>query len=176
MGTSVFLTSKNRILQETFRITTAYIPKETDGLGVFDPYVNSIQWSRRFIGLKVYLSLLFYGWKGYEETIDHQIYIGNQLRNGLVKSGWAVKNNTGLPIVCFTDAASGAEGTFAKEILDNIISKGKAWLSIYPINGVPTIRACITNYNTKEKDIDELIKELNYERRAYESKRHKFVV
>ena len=62
MGTSIFLTSKNDILSKTFRITTEYMPKEADKLTITEPFTHSIQWSRRFIGLKVYLPLLFYGW------------------------------------------------------------------------------------------------------------------
>lgn len=170
MGASIFLTSKYNILQKTFQIVTDYIPKETDGLRVFDPYINSIQWSRRFIGLKVYLSLLFYGWKGYEKSIDHQIQMGQLLRKRLQESGWSIKNNTILPVVCFSDTTLEADVNFLSEISQNIIAKGKAWSSLYPIKGVPTIRACITNYQTTEKEINEFVKELNHERQIYRSK------
>ncbi|UTW63990.1 aminotransferase class V-fold PLP-dependent enzyme [bacterium SCSIO 12741] len=171
MGTSIFLTTRNDILGKTFRITTEYMPKEADKLTVTEPFAHSIQWSRRFIGLRVYLSLLFYGWQGYEQTIDHQAAIGRYLKSQLIKNGWDIKNNTDLPVVCFTKGEFETDPIFTKTILDNILSNGKSWLSIYPIKGAPTFRACITNYNTTETEIDELIDELNQEVTSYA--RHK---
>ena len=167
MGTSIFLTSKNDILSKTFRITTEYMPKEADKLTITEPFTHSIQWSRRFIGLKVYLPLLFYGWQGYEQIINHQAEMGQYLKNKLLKSGWLIKNYTGLPVVCFTKADFETDSNFTKEILDKILVKGKSWLSVYPIKGIPTFRACITNYNTTEKEIDELVDELNDEVTGY---------
>ncbi|BDD05503.1 pyridoxal phosphate-dependent decarboxylase family protein [Aureibacter tunicatorum] len=167
MGTSIFLTSKDDILGKTFRITTEYMPKEADKLTVTEPFTHSIQWSRRFIGLKVYLSLLFYGWQGYEQTINHQAKIGRYLKSQLLKNGWVIKNNTNLPVVCFTKNEFETDSNFTKKILNNILANGKSWLSIYPIKGISTFRACITNYNTTEKEIDELIDELNKEATLY---------
>ena len=170
MGTSIFLTSKNDILGETFRITTEYMPKEANKLTVVDPYTHSIQWSRRFIGLKVYLALLFYGWKGYEQTINHQAHIGQLLKSKLIDNGWVIKNKTELPVVCFTCPNYESDDNFTTEVLNNILAKGESWLSVYPAKGISTFRACITNYNTSETEIDELVNELNHERLAYASK------
>lgn len=167
MGTSIFLTSKSDILNKTFRITTEYMPKEANKLDIVEPFQHSIQWSRRFIGLKVYLSLLFYGWKGYEQAINHQAEMGQFLRKHLTKSGWVVKNDTRLPVVCFSDIEFEKEHDFYSTILERIIKNGKSWLSIYPINGNPTFRACITNYNTSKEDVLELVEELNMERANY---------
>lgn len=167
MGTSIFLTSRNDILGKTFRITTEYMPKEADKLTITEPFTHSIQWSRRFIGLKVYLSLLFYGWQGYEQTINHQAKMGQYLKNQLIENGWKIKNNTDLPVVCFAKSEFETDSNFPKEILDKILAKGKSWLSVYPINGIPTFRACITNYSTTEKEIDELVDELNDEVTSY---------
>lgn len=167
MGTSIYLTSHNEILGRTFRITTEYMPKEANEMDIVEPFAHSIQWSRRFNGLKVYLSLLFYGWKGYEQTLNHQAEIGNLLRSMLVDNGWVVKNDTVLPVICFTDENLEMDYDFTQTILNKIISKGKSWLSVYPIKGVPTFRACITNYNTTETEINELVEELNEERNLY---------
>lgn len=163
VGAGVFLTSHNCILKETFQITTEYMPKEANKIDVTDPFANSIQWSRRFIGLKVYLSLLFYGWDGYQKTIDYQTKMGNLLRTKLIENGWSIKNKTELPVVCFTKNQFENDKNFTKKVLDKILDNGKSWLSIYPIKGIYTFRACIINYNTKEKEINELIEELNKE-------------
>src|SRR6266705_3101178 len=41
---------------EAFRAETSYMPGKTAG-PVHDPYTSSVQWSRRFIGLKLFLAL-----------------------------------------------------------------------------------------------------------------------
>jgi glutamate/tyrosine decarboxylase-like PLP-dependent enzyme len=169
MAASLFLTSHKNILAKTYRITTEYMPKEANKLAIIDPFTHSIQWSRRFIGLKVYLSLLFYGWKGYEKVIDKQIKLGHYFREKLVKNGWIIKNNTSLPVICFTDNAFENDPNFTKQILDNIIAKKKSWLSLYPIQNKPTFRVCIINYQTKKADLRELIAELNLERSRYKN-------
>jgi glutamate/tyrosine decarboxylase-like PLP-dependent enzyme len=167
MGTSLFLTSNNNILSKTFRITTEYMPKEAGGLTVTEPFTHSIQWSRRFIGLKVYLSLLFFGWNGYEKTINHQVQMGQYLKKKLIESGWTIKNHTELPVVCFTKTEFEKDESFADTILNGILNDGNSWISVYPIKGVPVFRACITNYNTNQRDVDELINELNNKVIAY---------
>ncbi len=170
MCTSLFVSSHNEILNKTFRITTEYMPKEASELDVVDPFSHSIQWSRRFIGLKLYLSLLFFGWDGYEKVIGHQSEMGNLLQEKLIKNNWTIKNHTPLPVICFTDDSIKDNEKFTKTILKNIIDTGKSWLSIYPIHNISTFRACITNYNTTEQDLDELIEELNYQRELYRNK------
>nr|WP_299339891.1 aminotransferase class V-fold PLP-dependent enzyme [Allomuricauda sp.] len=171
MGASVFLTSKNEILGETFSITTEYMPKEAEQLEVKEPFVRSVQWSRRFIGLKIYLSLLFYGWSGYEKTIGHQVQMGNLLRNRLLEEGWSIRNNTALPVICFTHEDFESYPDFVKEVLSKILTSGKSWLSVYPIKGVLAFRACITNYNTTEREVEELVNELKTALLAYASEK-----
>jgi glutamate/tyrosine decarboxylase-like PLP-dependent enzyme len=105
MGAGLFLTRHLDALSQTFGIETSYMPKEGRQLDVTDPYVHSIQWSRRFIGLKVFLSLAVAGWEGYAESIRHQFRMGDALREGLVAAGWELANQTTLPLVCFRDSA-----------------------------------------------------------------------
>ena len=83
MGAGVYLTRHIEILHRTFRTQTAYMPREAAGLDVVDPHLHSIQWSRRFTGLKVFLSLLVAGRAGYEHVIRRQTELGELLRDGL---------------------------------------------------------------------------------------------
>lgn len=157
MGTSVFLTSNKKILHQTFGVSTKYMPKDGDPEKIIDPYLHSIQWSRRFNGLKLYLPLAVFGWKGYERVIRHQIELGNALRKGLIEKGWIIKNSSKLPIVCFTHPTlDGKEGPIV-QITEAIVHSGKAWLSVYPIQGQNTFRACITNFSSSLEDVAGLI-------------------
>ena len=78
------------------------MPKDAAELDIVDPHLSSMQWSRRFTGLKVLLSLMVAGWDGYAEAIRHQTAMGDLLRSRLREEGWTIRNHTALPVVCFT--------------------------------------------------------------------------
>ena len=64
MGAGMYFTRHVGILERTFRVAAGYMPREGSVLPVADPYAHSMQWSRRFIGLKLFLSLAVAGWDG----------------------------------------------------------------------------------------------------------------
>ncbi|MGI8583443.1 MAG: pyridoxal phosphate-dependent decarboxylase family protein [Chitinophagaceae bacterium] len=161
MSASIFLTKHKEVLNQTFRITADYMPKEAGSLDVTDPFTHSIQWSRRFIGLKVYLSLLMFGWKGYEEIINHHFLMGQLLKKKLKENDWIIFNETHLPIICFGKKYFINDEGIATKICNETISSGKAWLSVYNLNNINALRVCITNYLTNENDLDSLIMLLN---------------
>jgi glutamate/tyrosine decarboxylase-like PLP-dependent enzyme len=167
MACSLFLTKHKTVLKKIFGIQTNYMPLDAEGISVTDPYTHSIQWSRRFIGLKLYLSLLVFGWDGYSKVIQHQADMRRNLKSRLTETGWEVLNLTDLPVVCFTDAAYRNDEKFAKFITDKVVKSGKAWISVYKLGQINTLRACITNYNTDEKNIHELVSILNGFREDY---------
>lgn len=167
MGISMFLTNHREILGKTFRVTAEYMPKEADEMGITDPFTHSIQWSRRFIGLKLYLSLLFHGWDGYQEVIEHQRQLGEYLKSQLIHSNWVIKNNTPFPILCFTDDCFLTDKAFVPFICQSVIESGQGWLSQYPINGQPALRTSITNYATSKEDVEAIVVLINEARNKF---------
>lgn len=166
MATSMFLTRHKHVLGQTFRIRTDYMPSDENEIQDLGTFGHSIQWSRRFIGLKLYLPSLVFGWNGYEKTILRRIELGKILRRKLISNGWTVYNETDLPVLCFSDADAGEDPEFATSIADKLVHSGEAWVSTYPVGGRSTNRACITNYSTSEDDLDALVKSLNAARNA----------
>jgi glutamate/tyrosine decarboxylase-like PLP-dependent enzyme len=161
MGAGVYLTRHMEILHRTFRTQTAYMPREALGLDVIDPHLHSMQWSRRFIGLKVFLSLLVAGRAGYEQAIRRQTAVGALLRDELAKAGWTIENPTPLPVACFSDPG----GADAQNIAMRIVSSGQAWISTTQVRGRTVLRACVTNYRTDARDIHALVAALDEARR-----------
>ena len=159
MGASLFLTRNPTILHRSFGIKTNYMPADGDQVEAIDPYIHSIQWSRRLTGLKIYLPLAVFGWAGYEEGIEHQVRMGNRLRELLREAGCEIKNDTALPIVCFTPPRFSGDRQSILDLVDKIQGRGNVWVSSYPVRGQLTIRACITNYNTQEEDLERLLSE-----------------
>ena len=163
MGAGVYITRHVDILKTAFSIAQTYMPREAAGLDVVDPYTHSMQWSRRAIGLKVFLSLAVAGWEGYATAIRHMVAMGTLLRAQLEASGWQVVNKTPLPVCCFVDGrhADGRTEAYLHKIAMHVVASGKAWISTTRLaNSIPVLRACITNYRTEASDIAALIEAL----------------
>ncbi|MEA2602380.1 MAG: aromatic-L-amino-acid/L-tryptophan decarboxylase [Acidobacteriota bacterium] len=172
MGAGMFLTRHAGILERTFRVSARYMPREAATLGVADPYAHSMQWSRRFIGLKVFLSLAVAGWEGYAEAIRHQTAMGDLLRRRLQEEGWVVVNDTPLPVVCFVDSqGEGRAAAFVESVAVDVVGSGEAWISTVVLGEVgPALRACITNYRTGPGDVEALVASLGRARQRLGSR------
>ena len=159
MGAGMYLTRRLGLLERVFSLSTSYMPREAQHLAVRDPYVQSLQWSRRFIGLKLFLSLAVAGWSGYEQVLRHQIRMGNLLRARLTESGWELVNQTPLPLVCFTHRERLTNFTAHQDLATRIVASGKAWISTIQLgeHKAPALRACITNYRTDESHLSRLV-------------------
>lgn len=159
MSSGMFLTRHPELLQQVFGVHTAYMPKEGRALSITDAFGHSMQWSRRFMGLKLFLSLAVAGWRGYAETIEHQAAMGDLLRTRLAEEGWRIVNETPLPLVCFTDAEENWDLAMCQKVADTVVQSGKAWLSTIQLGQKkePALRACITNYKTQTQHIEALV-------------------
>ena len=174
MGGGLYLTRHRNILGETFRITTAYVPPTPQGLDVIDPYTHSMQWSRRFIGLKVFLSLAVAGWEGYTAALRHQAAMGDLLRQELEASDWQIINQTNLPVACFVDRRNdveGRSGAFIEAVAQEVVSSGEAWISVTRVrDDMPVLRACITSFCATPEDILALVHALDAARQKIYSR------
>jgi glutamate/tyrosine decarboxylase-like PLP-dependent enzyme len=159
MAAGMFLTRHRGALARTFRVKTGYMARGAASESAPDPYAASMQWSRRFIGLKVFLSLAVAGWDGYAGVLRHQVAMGERLRRALARTGWTIVNDTPLPVVCVT--APGRTDSFLKAVVRRVVDSGRAWLSVARLaGGRLVIRACITNYRTGPADVRELARAL----------------
>jgi len=155
MGAGMFFCRHPHRVAEAFRVGISYMPKKTD-LTVTDPLMTSVQWSRRFIGLKLFMALAQHGESGQVEKIEHQTRMGHVLRDALEASGWRIVNATPLPLVCFT-----RDGLVPAQFLATLRDHQIAWMSETQIGGVPVLRACITSFRTTETDIHWVVDEMN---------------
>jgi glutamate/tyrosine decarboxylase-like PLP-dependent enzyme len=134
------------------------MPKEAERLAVADPFVHSLQWSRRFIGLKLFMTLATVGWAGYSAILRHQAEMGDLLRDRLRANGWTIVNQTRLPVVCFTPSDQTWDMATHQRVSDAVVKSGSAWISTILLGGsVPALRACITNYRTQPAHIEKLV-------------------
>jgi aromatic-L-amino-acid decarboxylase len=163
MGAGIFISRHPRLLGETYRIATSYMPTPVGGTS--DPYTNSNQWSRRFIGLKLFLTLLTAGRTGYAAQLDHDAALGDLLRSRLAGAGWTILNATPLPVVCIADADRPDNLDHHQRIVDTIARTGQAWISMTRLRSQPAIRINVLSHRTTERHLDQLI-ELLHEARS----------
>ena len=161
MGAGIFLTRHSRDLTSTFRVAAGYMPSAESS----DPYLTGAQWSRRFIGLKVFMSLAAAGRTGYAAQIERDCRLGDLLRARLRESRWQVVNDTPLPVVCFVPDAQADAAELAR-IAGAVESSGEAWISVAQLDGRPALRACIISHRTTEADVGALCDSLEHARRA----------
>jgi glutamate/tyrosine decarboxylase-like PLP-dependent enzyme len=151
MSCGMFFCRHPETVARAFRATASYMPGSA-GATTFDPYVNSVQWSRRFIGLKLFMSLAERGESGMAAMIEHQARMGDVLRQSLTSVGWRVVNKTPLPVVCFT-----RDDLDVPRFLAELQKEQIAWMSEAKINGASAVRACITSFKTTEAEIHEVV-------------------
>jgi glutamate/tyrosine decarboxylase-like PLP-dependent enzyme len=155
MGAGMFFCRHPDAVGGAFRSDNPVMPEKT--VGVLDPYATSVQWSRRFIGLKLFLALAHHGETGYIEIIEHQARMGDVLRKSLKRSGWRIVNTTPLPLVCFT-----RDGLITAKFLAALYERQIAWMSEVQLgDSAPVLRACITSFRTTEPDIECVVREMS---------------
>lgn len=154
MGAGMFFCRHRDSVGATFRADNPYMPRATGS--TVDPYTSSPQWSRRFIGLKLFLALAEKGESGYAAQIEGQAGMGEFLRKRLISTGWRVINETPFPVVCFT-----RDGLNTSRLVPALLQRQIAWMSEVRLDGVPAIRACVTSFHTTEADIERVVEDLN---------------
>ena len=168
MGAGLYVSRRAGALRRAFDVITAYMPDVDEEGRAPDPYRHSLQWSRRFIGLKVLLAVMTVGWEGYAALVDRQAVLADVLRARLRAAGWRIVNSTPLPVVCFVDGRRPQAGDVAslEAVGERVRSSGDAWISHTVLgDGTPALRACISNLRTREADLDRLIAALEEARR-----------
>lgn len=142
-------------VERAFSVETAYVPPQAHGR-VY-PFITSLQWSRRFIGLKVFVMLAAHGWDGVARRVEHQAAVADHLRGALRAAGFEIVNDTPLPLVCFTHPRLG-DAAAHEALARRLKNEQVAWLSrVILENGRAALRACVTSYETRSEDMDHLV-------------------
>jgi glutamate/tyrosine decarboxylase-like PLP-dependent enzyme len=151
MGCGMFVTKHPGVLSSAFQVSTSFMPSNLTSL---DPYVNSVQWSRRFLGLRLFLSLAAAGWSGYGRHVERTVELAGLLKTELSADGWSIVNDSPLAVLCFTPAEGSGE---VKSIVNRVLATGRAWVAAAAFETKSVIRACITHGETAPDDVFALL-------------------
>lgn len=156
VGTGMFFCRHTEAVERPFALSTAYVPPGTPGTS--DRLASTLQWSRRFIGLRVFMTLAELGAEGVEALVERQAEMGDLIRDELRGAGWRVVNRTRLPLVCFTHPRIEDGSVEASEVASRVCGGGRAWLSSLAWPGRrDVLRACVTSYRTGPEDVRILV-------------------
>jgi len=151
MGCGMFITSQTPWLTSAFQVSATFMPSNLPKL---DPYVTSVQWSRRFLGLRLFLSLAAAGWAGYAEHVERSVDLAALLKEKLVARGWSIANESPLAVLCIDPPSRFGR---ARSVVSRVLASGRAWVATADFEGREIIRACVTHGETAIDDITELV-------------------
>lgn len=154
MGCGMFFCRHQETIARAFRAEASYMPEKA-AADTRDPYTHSVQWSRRFAGLKLFLTLSELGEEGVAAAIEQQARMGNRLRERLAAANWTIVNETPLPVICFT-----RDSLDLPAFLGGLRAQQIAWMSEARLGTASVVRACITSFKTTEEDIDQVVEQI----------------
>lgn len=151
MGCGMFITRHPAVLSEAFKVSAEFMPSSVTQL---DPYLNSVQWSRRFLGLRLFLSLAAAGWAGYAVHVERAALVTKMVGELMAARGWTVANDSKLAVVCLTPPAGYPP---IRDIVRRVLDSGRAWAAVSKYEGAEVVRVCATHGEISVDDIDELV-------------------
>jgi aromatic-L-amino-acid decarboxylase len=161
---SVLLYRDTDVAQRTFAYSAEYVKTATDdpveGFAFFD---QTIELSRRFRALKLWLSLRYHGLGAFREAIAENLAQARLLAE-LVEAEPSLEllAPVELSAVCFrwTNAEVDTLNDRNEAILREVNQAGRVWLSNASVRGSVGLRVCITNHRTTEQDVHRIVEEV----------------
>ena len=155
MGCALYITRRADLLSEAFHASTSFMPSSISGV---DPYLNSVQWSRRFVGLRLFLTLASAGWEGLGAHVERGVEVIERVKERLIASGWRIANDSPLAVL---DAIPPAALGDVRTLVRRVVASGRAWIAPAAFEGQDVVRICATNGETRLADVDALVAALN---------------
>ncbi len=128
-------------------------------------FEETVELSRRFRALKLWLSLRYHGLAKFREAIRNDLAHA-QLLAELITQRPELELLAPVPLsaVCFRyrarEATDRDSDSLNQEILQRVNRRGKVFLSNATIHGRFALRACVVNHRTTPDDIEQVVSEV----------------
>lgn len=153
--------------QKAFAHTGEYARSlSQDPVEGFAFFEESMELSRRFRALKLWLSVRYHGLAAFRESIANNIELAHQLADMIEQQSLLeVLAPVELSAVCFRHRGTGQltedeRNHLNAAVLKRVVQRGRVYLSNAQLRGKFALRACIVNHRTKESDIESVISEV----------------
>jgi aromatic-L-amino-acid decarboxylase len=144
-------------MRDTFSLVPPYLRDDT-AMPWFSEF--TIQQTRGFKALKLWMVLQQIGVEGYRELITHDIEMSRLLQAKIrARADFELVAAGSLSITCFRYNPSGTVDVnkLNKQLAEIVQREGEAYLTTTELNGQTVLRACIVNFRTMEADLDRLL-------------------
>ena len=154
--------------RRTFSFTGDYAkPVQENSVESFAFFEQSVELSRRFRALKLWLSLRYHGLANFRAQIENDLNCAKHLAS-LIENNQELELLAPVPLsaVCFryVPRLSALSDTQIDELnlrmLTSILRRGRVYFSNATIGGRFALRACVVNHRTTPADVEEVVDEV----------------
>src|SRR5213082_2588533 len=135
-----------------------------DPLESFAFFDESLELSRRFRALKLWLSLRYHGLAAFRSAIRSDLRHARNLAAAVSRAGeLELLAPVGLSAVCFRCRPGERHrdaDRFNAAVLRRVIERGRVYLSNATLKGRFALRACFINHRTTDRDVAEIVPEV----------------
>jgi glutamate/tyrosine decarboxylase-like PLP-dependent enzyme len=134
----------------------------TDPVEGFAFFEESIELSRPFRALKLWLSLRYFGLNAFRESIREDLGLAHTLADAIDSQPSLQRlAPVALSAVCFRYVGASRDlNAFNRSILDRVIRRGRVYISNAMIGGKFALRACVVNHRSTEEDVRAVVTEV----------------
>jgi aromatic-L-amino-acid decarboxylase len=139
---------------------------DADPVEGFAFFEESMELSRRFRALKLWLSLRYHGLAAFRQSIAKDLALARRLAQAVqAESQLALVAPVELSAVCFRYRGKGNHSEeelnrLNPTLLKDVIERGRIYLSNASLGGKFCLRACIVNHRTTDADVDCVVSEV----------------
>jgi glutamate/tyrosine decarboxylase-like PLP-dependent enzyme len=169
LDAGAILVKDHRRLTASFGMKPSYLTDELDRANErYQYYVHSFEQSRRFRGLKVWMSFKRYGASQIGEWIDNNVRQAKHLYSAVAKHPeFEAASEPAMSAICIRYRSADLEEVQSKELHAEVARRveqsGKFWISTTELKGKAWFRINPVNFRTRTEHMDQLLALLEQE-------------
>ncbi len=165
-GTGAFIVRDREKLKSIFSHQADYIPDKTAGQSLWDFSEMSLELTRPFRGLAIWLPFKMLGADVFRETLNEKLELAKYFHLKISENvRWEIIAPPELSLTVFRynnlELTDEALDQINRRIIDNVNDKGRVNLSGTLINNRFVLRNCILSFRTHRKHVDWLLEDLD---------------
>jgi glutamate/tyrosine decarboxylase-like PLP-dependent enzyme len=172
LDAGAILAKDARRLTASFGLQPAYLTDEFDRAGErYQYYVHGFEQSRRFRGLKVWMSFKRYGARQIGNWIDGNVHQAKHLYARVVEhADFEAASEPPMSAICIRYRGAGLDEPQSKqlhaEVVRRVEQSGKFWFATTELKGKTWFRINPVNFRTRTEHMDQLLEFLERECRV----------
>ena len=172
LDAGALLVKDERRLTASFGMRPSYLTDEFDPANErYQYYVHGFEQSRRFRGLKVWMSFKRYGARQIGEWVDNNVRQARHLHSLVVSHPeFEAASNPPMSAICIRYCVAGLNDADWKrlhaQVARRVEQSGKFWISTTELKGKTWFRINPVNFRTRTEHMEQLLALLEQECRA----------